>query len=158
MDDDSPYDICVSDDEDAHPRIDADQIKHAVATTLREHRPHPARISVALVNDARITALNQRYLGHHGPTDVLSFNLTAAHDGAPLEGEVVISWETAAREGAARGHSAEAEALLYAVHGVLHLVGYDDQNAADAATMHAEEDRILTLLGFGAIYGGTGDG
>ena len=153
MGDESPYDICVSDDEGPHQPIHADRIKRAVGETLRQHHRDAARISVALVSDAQIAALNRQHLGHDGPTDVLSYDLTEPDDGAPLEGEIVISRETAARQAARRDHSTEAEALLYAVHGTLHLVGYDDRTAEDAAAMHAEEDRILTLLGVGAVYG-----
>ena len=157
MDDDSPYDICVSDDEDAHQPIDAKQITRTVAETLRQHHCKAARISVALVNDARIAALNRSYLDHTGPTDVLSFDLSDDRNDATLEGEIVISWETAARQAARRGHSTEAETLLYAAHGTLHLVGYDDGTAKEAAAMHTEEDRILTLLGIGAVYGDAGE-
>jgi len=154
MDDDSPYEICVSDEEDAHQPIDTEQIKCAVTTTLRQHHCNAARISVVLMGDARITVLNRQYLGHDEPTDVLSFDLSESDDGAPLEGEIVLSLETAAREAARRRHSTQAEALLYAVHGTLHLLGHDDQTVESAATMHAEEDRILTQLGVGPVYGG----
>ncbi|MCK4660511.1 MAG: rRNA maturation RNase YbeY [Phycisphaerae bacterium] len=126
--------------------------------TLREHQSRPARIGVAVVDDVQIAAVNRQYLGHHGPTDVISFDLSEDEDDAPLEGEIIISWETAARQAAERDHSIEAEALLYTVHGVLHLIGYDDQADDDSATMHAEEDRILTLLGLGAVYGGEARG
>lgn len=154
MDDDSPYDICVSDDTDAHLGIDTDQIKRAVAVTLQRHQCPAAHISVAVVDDTRIATLNRKYLDHEGPTDVLSFNLSDAGDGAPLEGEIVLSSDTAAREAFERDHSVQAEALLYAVHGTLHLLGRDDQTAEDAAAMHAEENRILTQLGVGPVYGG----
>lgn len=155
MDDDTPYDLCVSEDEDALVRVDAEQIKRAVAETLQQHQCPAARISVALVDNACIATLNQQYLDHPGATDVLSFDLSEPDDNAMLEGEIVISWETAASQAAERAHSTEAEVLLYAVHGTLHLLRYDDQTEEDAHAMHAEEDRILTLLGVGAVYGDT---
>ncbi|MFH0982541.1 MAG: rRNA maturation RNase YbeY [Planctomycetota bacterium] len=154
MDEESPYDIDVAEDEAAPHPIPAERIKRAVAVTLQRHGRDAARISVALVDDARMAGLNQRYLGHPGPTDVLSFDLGESDAHAPLEGEIVISWETAAREAACRGHSIEAEAMLYVVHGTLHLVGFDDRSPEAAAAMHAEEDRVLTDLGVGAVYGG----
>ena len=98
MDDDSPYDIRVSDDEDAHQRIDARQITRTVAETLRQHHCKAAQISVALVDDAHVAELNRRYLDRCEPTDVLSFDLSDDRDDSPLEGEIVISWETAARQ------------------------------------------------------------
>ncbi len=136
----------------ADPRPDTRLIRRAVSLALRQHQCRAARISIALVDDAGVAGLNRRYRGHDWPTDVLSFDLSAAEDGAPLEGEIVVSWETAAREAARRGHSIQAEALLYVVHGVLHLLGYYDRTVRGAARMHAEEDRLLTRLGFGAVY------
>ncbi len=70
-----------------------------------------------------------------------------------VEGEIIVSADTAAREACARGHSCEAELALYAVHGTLHLLGYDDNDPGAADRMHEIEDEILTKLGVGAIYG-----
>ncbi|MCP4592626.1 MAG: rRNA maturation RNase YbeY [bacterium] len=154
MDDDSPYDISVSGAADALPPIDAARVREAVTAVLQRQGCRQACISVALVDDASIATLNQKYLAHEGPTDVLSFNLSDEEE-AELDGEIVLSWETAARQAAGRAHSSEAEVMLYVVHGTLHLVGLDDQQSADAAAMHAEEDRVLTELGFGAVYGDT---
>ena len=109
-----------------------------------------ATISVAVVSDRRIASLNETYLNHPGPTDVLSFDLG---DG-PVDGEVVISLDTARRESQARGHSLAAELLLYAVHGTLHLLGFDDRTKADARRMRSEQERILTGLGFSSIVSG----
>ena len=69
------------------------------------------------------------------------------------EGEIVIGYETALREGTARQHPVGHEVLLYAVHGLLHLLGYDDHDEADAQAMHACEDEMLAELGIGPVYG-----
>ncbi len=69
-----------------------------------------------------------------------------------VEGEIVVSADTAAREARGRGHSFEAELALYAVHGTLHLLGYDDDNEQAAARMHELEDEILGAIGVGAVY------
>jgi probable rRNA maturation factor len=150
MDDDSPYDIAVV--QQCHGPIIKNELLHrAVVCTLRSHAREAAILSVALVDDAQIAALNAQFLGHAGPTDVISFDLS---DGkGMLDGELVLSVETATRQSAARGHSLEAELMLYAVHGTLHLLGFDDQTDEDARAMHAEEDRILSALGYGPIYG-----
>jgi probable rRNA maturation factor len=109
-------------------------------------------LSVALVDDATMADLHERFLGVRKATDVLAFNLREP-DSDFLEGEIVISTETAAREGSVRGHPASHETLLYTVHGILHLLGYDDQTDREARQMHAEEDRILIALGTGPVYG-----
>ena len=94
-----------------------------------------ARISVAVVDDATIAVLNRQFLRHEGPTDVLSFLLEQDEDG--LEGEVVVSAETARRTAPRFGWSEGEELLLYVIHGTLHLAGYDDakprEQRADAA-------------------------
>ena len=104
--------------------------------------------------------LNDRHLMHDGPTDVLTFDLQDSDeiktgdldDPTSIEGEIVVSVETAAREAARRGHDSDAEAALYVVHGTLHLLGYDDADEEDAAAMHAVEDDILTAVGVGPVY------
>jgi probable rRNA maturation factor len=145
--------IGVSRDPGTPRGLNAPQFRRAVTYVLRQHACRAARIDVALVDDRHIAELNQRYLAHTGPTDVLSFDLSDAPVTGHPQGAIVLSWETAAREAARRGHSVLAEALLYAVHGTLHLLGYDDRTRRDAARMHAEENRILTALGWGAVYG-----
>jgi probable rRNA maturation factor len=107
-----------------------------------------ARISVALVNDAAMAQLNWDYLGHNGPTDVLSFDLRDAVDEkTAIDGEIVMSVDMAVKQARKRGHAVEAELALYAVHGTLHLLGYDDRRKADAKRMHAMENEILSSIG-----------
>ncbi len=133
------------------------RIGEAVAQTLRRHHISKARVSVALVDDAHITELNKRHLQRGEPTDVLAFDLrddeNADETGAGyVEGDVVISVETASREAKRRNHEAIAELALYAVHGTLHLLGYDDQSEAEAAKMHAMEQCVLSGLGWKDVY------
>lgn len=140
-------------------------LREVIETTLRRHHKSSARISVALVNDARMAHLNKAYLGRDEPTDVLAFNLTDAprdrevsvqgpggHHGMAVEGEIVVSVETATREARQRGHSTTAELALYTLHGMLHLLGYDDQQEEAAARMHELEDDILSTVGLGTVY------
>ena len=102
----------------------------------------PERLSVVFVDAAEMTALNRRHTGRDEATDVLAFPLDAetAQDG-PL-GEVIVCAELA-RERA--GEGAIREALLYVVHGVLHLSGYDD-GGGDAASMYEMEDAIVASV------------
>jgi probable rRNA maturation factor len=145
----APYNIAVTDECRILP-VDPASLQRAVEWTLVRHACESAALSVVLVDDARIAALNKQYLGHAGPTDVLSFNLGG--EGPVVDGEVIVSVETARRQSASRGHTAEAEILLYVVHGTLHLLGFDDRTREDAQAMHEEEDRILKELGVGSVY------
>ncbi len=148
MDDDSPYDISVSLACDG-PDIDESEIRRAVWATLGKQNCPAATISVAVVTDEHIASLNKKYLNHPGPTDVLSFDLG---DGA-VDGEIVVSLDTARRESLARGHAVTAELLLYVIHGTLHLLGFDDLTETDARRMRTEQAQILTELGFPDILG-----
>ena len=93
------------------------------------------------------------------PTDVLAFDLREEASqplGKPtqvsVDGDIVVSLETAQREADRRGHALWAELALYVVHGTLHLLGHDDGDAEQAAGMHQIENEILTALGYGAVY------
>lgn len=122
--------------------------------SLAPHFPRTlARVDVLLVGDGAMDAAHRRYMNIAGTTDVMSF---PAHDegdaAAAVEADLIVSVDVAAREAASRGHAREREILLYAVHGTLHACGFRDDSDAEAARIHAEEDRILAAAGFGMVY------
>ncbi len=104
-------------------------------------------INVVLLDDARISELHRDFMGEPGATDVITFDLRDAPEQRAIEGEIVISVETARRQ--ARRYRAETgrELLRYVIHGVLHLLGYDDNVPAGRRRMRREENRVLNLLG-----------
>jgi probable rRNA maturation factor len=104
-----------------------------------------AEISLAFVDNATIHRLNQRYLQHDEPTDVLSFPLSEPN-ARKLAGELVVGAEVARSQATERGHDVQAELALYVIHGVLHLCGYDDQTVEGAAAMRERERRYLQEL------------
>ncbi|MHB0936978.1 MAG: rRNA maturation RNase YbeY [Armatimonadota bacterium] len=102
-------------------------------------------VSIALVDDASIHALNKQYRGKDAPTDVLSFSMEqdVAVPGAPrLLGDVVISMDTAQRQAAAGARSLDEELCHLAIHGVLHLLGYDDATSEGFAEMVRKGEEI----------------
>ncbi len=102
-------------------------------------------LSVLLVDDARIAELNTEWRGVQGPTDVLSFPQGAG----ALLGDLVISVDTAKRQGAARGHSLETELRILMVHGVLHLMGYDHEVDEESHQVMADrESEVMMQLGW----------
>ena len=109
-------------------------------------------LSLAVVDQETMTELNQRYRGECHATDVLAFDLRRSPDD-PLDGEVVLCLETAAREARARGHHVQLEVLLYAVHGLLHLLGHEDGLPQQARAMHHLEDDLLRKAGLEPVYG-----
>jgi probable rRNA maturation factor len=108
-----------------------------IQLVLREEGIHSAEISVAVVPDEEIHELNRRYLAHDEPTDVLSFVLDRTGD--RLHGEIVISADTAIRSAPGFGWPAADELRLYLLHGVLHLVGYDDTTEDARIAMQGRE-------------------
>lgn len=126
--------------------VDCTQLVDAVKCVIKDSNFTSAAISLAIVDDVTIHELNRRYLNHDWPTDVLSFVLDN-RDGH-LEGEIVISADTAAAAAAEVGWPAAAEQLLYVIHGALHLVGHDDKTATGAEEMRTAEERYLRRFGF----------
>jgi probable rRNA maturation factor len=114
--------------------------------------PPLRELSIALVNDQRMSALHAQFMGIPGPTDVLTFELEHDTRGRPTGGEVVVCVPHARREAKQRGIELRMELLLYALHGMLHLCGFDDTSDRGFRTMHRREDEILTQLGFGPVF------
>lgn len=110
----------------------------------------PHEIGIYLVDDRRMTALNQRYLRHAGPTDVITFDYGppehAAAAGRGLCGDIFIGLEVARRQARAYHTTWPAETVRYLVHGLLHLSGHDDARPAARRRMKRAEDRLLRRL------------
>jgi len=109
-------------------------------------------LSIVLVNDRRMSELHHCYMNDDSVTDVLTFPIDTDDSGAVTSGEVYVCVPYARREAKSRGVNAKHEVLLYAIHGMLHLLGYDDRTSADFAKMHRTEDEILTRLGIGPVF------
>ncbi len=114
-------------------------------------RPERLEVSVLLADDATLRGLNRDWRGIDAPTNVLSF---PALDGAPPPpagpvplGDVAVAFETVAREAAAAGRSIPQHLAHMIVHGVLHLLGHDHEDEADAEDMERLETAVLAALG-----------
>lgn len=147
------YQIFITDSQDLLP-VDEQKFREVAEFVLRDEGVRDAEISIALLNNAEIHTLNRQHLDHDYPTDVLSFLLeredsepTAESDrrgaGSRLEGEVILSTEMAWQVAKDFGWSPEAEVLLYLVHGLLHLAGYDDLTPEEQRLMRRRECEIL---------------
>lgn len=93
-------------------------------------------VEVSLIDDAAIAAVHGEFMDDPTPTDVITFQ----------HGEILVSVETATRCAAEHGHAPEREALLYVIHGLLHLNGHDDLSEPARGTMHAAQERILATV------------
>jgi probable rRNA maturation factor len=124
-------------------------LERAARTVLDLSGSPDADLTIVLVDDVRIQALNRDFLAHDVPTDVLSFPADEPdpETGRRYLGDVVISLERASEQARERGHAFEAEMQLLVVHGVLHLLGHDHAEAEEKARMWAAQAGVLERLG-----------
>ncbi len=142
----------VSAGEGVAPPVDLDRVEAAVRHVLRQEGVEAAEISVALVDDGQIAALNEEWLEHQGPTDVISFPLHG--EGEPPLGDVYVGVEQAARQAAGFGASVAEEVLRLAVHGTLHVLGWDHPEGEERAGSEMFLRQEALLRGF--LSGGEG--
>ncbi len=114
--------------------------------------PRRVELGVTLTDNARQQQLNHRYRGESAPTNVLAFPAwepgVQVPCGAPLLlGDVVLAFETVAREAVDQGKAFADHFRHLVVHGILHLLGWDHQSEAEAAEMEVLETSILAKLG-----------
>lgn len=118
-------------------------------------------VDITIVDDEEIHTLNREYRNVDRPTDVLSFALDEGEEDEPelidgpeehLLGDIIISAETAQRQGEEFGHGLEREIVYLAVHGLLHLLGYDHMTDEDKKIMRAKEEEALREIRLSEEY------
>jgi probable rRNA maturation factor len=122
-------------------RIPRKKITALVEFTASAEAAQLEEVDIAVVTSRRIAALNRRYLKHSGATDVLSFDLSAP--GGGLVVQVIVCADIAAGEARLRRISPQRELMLYIVHGLLHVMGYDDTTPQAAEKMYARQEELL---------------
>ena len=135
--------------------INARSVKATARQLLEALGESDATLSLSFVDDAQIRELNRLHRGKDKPTDVLSFPLAAADPLTGVErllGDVVISVDTARRQAADYDASLEAEINRLLIHGVLHVMGHDHEEAAERDRMRAEERRLAERIGLSWPY------
>ena len=134
---------------------------HASPQALLAASAAAIEISLNLTSDEEVHALNRQYRSQDKSTNVLSFpmvqpdlvgTLANTDDGEVLLGDIVLAYGVCVREAAEKGVSLEAHAAHLIVHGVLHLLGHDHMNDADADAMEAIERAAMASLGLHAPY------
>ena len=118
-----------------------------------------AEINLVIVADGEMADLHEQYTGVAGTTDVLTFDLSEndspagpAHDVTAIEADLILCLDEAKRQAKARDHEPRHELLLYAIHGLMHLIGEDDHDEDAYQRMHAREDALLEKMGFGPLF------
>jgi probable rRNA maturation factor len=125
-------------------KLDRPRLREIVRQVMAEEDIKDYEISLAFVDNPTIHGINKRFLEHDEPTDVITFPYSS---GKVLVGELVIGVEVALEQARVGGHEVDAELALYVIHGLLHLVGYDDKDAHDRKQMRVRERYHLNGLG-----------
>lgn len=136
-----PFDITVT-NATSFQRLPATKMRTAVAEVLTGERiapKHVAGISIVLFDNAQLRAMNKEFLNHDYDTDIITFSL----DDERIDGELYISVEMA--EDNARHYSVSRtnELVRLAIHGTLHLLGYDDATPEERAQMEIKENLYI---------------
>ncbi len=107
----------------------------------------PLDLEVVFLDNRKIRSLNRKYRNRDRATDVLSFGIgTREFGSAALLAEICVSIDKAYVNSKAFGTEFEKELILYVIHGILHLAGYNDRKAKDKARMEKKQEEILTFL------------
>lgn len=141
--------ITIQIDEKYSAIVSLDVIRKSALETLRQmSQPLETFLAVVVTDDAKLLALNQKYLGFDESTDVLSFP-SGEQDpdtGGINLGDVIISYPRAAKQANTVGHPVEVELQMLTVHGVLHLLGYDHANPDEKQEMWEAQAKILSEI------------
>ena len=125
-------------------------MKRIVRKVLQSLGVSQGYFSVTFVSRQKITALNTQYLRHHFATDVLAFDLSDAASVSlkkKVSGDIIVSVDAALKQARAFETSISYELILYVVHGILHLMGYNDHRPADIKKIRRKENEIMNSLG-----------
>ena len=130
------------------PNGAAHAIEAAVLGVLEAEGVLNGEMSVTLLDDTAMADLHARYLGVDAPTDVLSFDLKSATDGPDSDrplGDVYVGYETGAAQAAELGVDVVEELVRLAVHGVLHVLGYDHptDGARETSAMYLRQEELV---------------
>ena len=128
-------------------RVNVPLLRRLLLHLLHEHfGTREFEIGLHLVNATKMAQLNEKFLGHAGSTDVITFDHSAGTNEPVLRGEIFISIPDALAQARQFRTSWPSELVRYAIHGLLHLRGYDDLQPARRREMKLEENRLLRTM------------
>jgi rRNA maturation RNase YbeY len=137
-------------------KLDEARILRALRAVLKAEKIKRGEWRINVVKDAAMKRLHRNSMNDPTTADVLTFDLRDLDCKAgSVDLDTVVCYDVAKREAKRRGHGVTDELLLYMVHSLLHVCGYDDLNEKAAARMHRREDELLERIGIGAVYAHT---
>ena len=146
--------VQIDNRQDNH-RISKKKIRQTAIAILNALDYPDAELSILVVDDQQIAQFNRDYLNRKGPTNVIAFPMRAGRFSEitpSLLGDVVISTDTAHREGQSAGFSMQDRLDQLLIHGILHLCGYDHENTkTEARRMEKKTEELLTIINAGEV-------
>jgi probable rRNA maturation factor len=146
---------------DVDPAIITEALESTLALVNRLASAAPVRsnsVTVVVTDNATLQQLNHQYRGLNAPTDVLSFENVPDPDFPAVDedmlgylGEIVIAYPVAQVQALAAGHTVQAEITLLAVHGLLHLFGFDHDTPENKKKMWATQHQVMAELGLAHV-------
>jgi len=127
--------------------IDKNRVKKLISSILKVEKKN-AELNLVFTDNKKIKKINKTFLGHNFATDVISFAYNNASLENNISGEIIISVEMAVKLAQKLKCTIEGEIALYLVHGLLHLLGYNDKLKRDARKMHQREKELLSMYGY----------
>ena len=134
--------------------LNISQIKKIIKCVFKHENVSEVSLSVLFVTNQKIRALNKKYLGRNNATDVLAFDSTDEEVSyktftkkvKEINGDIIISTDAAIKSARSYNTSVEYELVLYVVHGILHLLGYDDHSKKDILEIRKKEEELVKIL------------
>jgi len=114
----------------------ATSLRTALKVLPKSGTPLPSKVEINWISQKEMSRVHQEFMNDASLTDVITFH----------HGEILICPKVALQQAKAHGHSYEQELLFYALHGLLHLLGWNDHSTADRNKMHREQSRIMRVL------------
>lgn len=145
------YELEIQVAPDFQALVDERQLEAAVVAALRQDPPdEPVELTVVITDDEEVRELNRTYRGVDAPTDVLAFEMGRGIYPDPQQplylGDIIISYPRAVEQAREYGHSPQRELNLLAIHGVLHLLGYDHATEEEQAEMRRLQEQALESI------------
>ena len=139
-------------------RVDRKLLARAARFVARQHGVTAGQIDLAVCPDRKMARIHKQYLGRSAVTDVICFDMSEPERTGRLKRvsdfnvTLALGGQVARRQAKIHRTSINKELALYTVHGLLHVLGYDDAKAKDSRCMHQHEDDLLTQIGLGPVF------
>ena len=134
-------------------RVDRKLLAKVARFVARQHNVTIGQIELAVFSDTDIARLHKQHLGRRSVTDVICFDMSQPQHAGGFGVSLALGGQVARRQAKIYKTSINKELALYTVHGLLHVLGYDDDTERNAQCMHQREDELLTRLGLGTVFG-----